>query len=196
MKFCYRGVLLFFLLFMGSLPLVAGQSRRTPAARAPVEDTGPVSVMRSATMRITITSDTIGIFEYLADPKKVVLWLPDQAVMEPQLGGKYHYRFRDTEGVWSGVVTEFIRGNTFGLTWRPPDEEFETNLRYKLSPQGADTIIELSVSGLTSSAALDKAVKYWVFYLQNLKSVIEAGTDMRGQLAKPPKRPAGRSRPR
>jgi len=195
MRCRYRGGLVFFLFFVGSLPVVAGQSRR-PAARAQVEDTGPVSVMRSTTMRITITSDTIGIFEHLADPKKVVLWLPDQAVMEAQLGGKYHYRFRDAEGVWSGVVTEFIRGNTFGLTWRPPDEEYETNLRYKLFPQGADTIVELTVSGLTSSVALDKAVKYWVFYLQNLKSVIEAGTDIRGQLAKPPRRPAGRSRPR
>ena len=65
-----------------------------------------------------------------------------------------------------------------------------------LFPQGADTIVELTATGFTSSAALDKAVKYWVFYLQNLKSVIEAGSDVRGQLAKPPKRPAGRSRPR
>lgn len=193
MKAHYRNILLLLLLLLGNLPLVAQRSRRAPAR---VEDTGPVSVMRSATMRITISSDTIGIFEYLADPKKVVLWFPDQAVMEPQLGGKYHYRFRDSEGVWSGVVTEFIRGNTFGLTWRPPEEEYETNLRYKLFPQGADTIVELTASGFTSSAALDKAVKYFVFYLQNLKSVIEAGTDMRGQITQRPKRPAGRSRPR
>jgi len=116
--------------------------------------------------------------------------------MEPQLGGKYHYRFRNSEVVWSGVVTEFIRGNTFGLTWRPPEEEYETNLRYKLFPQGADTIVELTASGFSSSAALDKAVKYFVFYLQNLKSVIEAGTDLRGQITQRPKRPAGRSRPR
>ena len=193
MKLPYRSILL--LVLLGTLPLTAQQSRRS-TGRVKAEDTGPVSVMRSTTMRITIASDTIGIFEHLADPKKVVLWLPDQAVMEPQLGGKYHYRFRDSEGVWSGVVTEFIRGNTFGLTWRPPEEEYETNLRYKLFPQGADTIVELTASGFTSSAALDKAVKYFVVYLQNLKSVIEAGTDMRGQITQRPKRPAGRSRPR
>ena len=195
MKVYYRSVLFLLLLLLGSLPLVAQRSRRPPAG-AGVDDTGPVSVTRSATMRITIASDTIGIFEYLADPKKVVLWFPDQAVMEPQLGGKYHYRFRDSEGVWSGVVTEFIRGNTFGLTWRPPEEEYETNLRYKLFPQGADTLVELTASGFSSSAALDKAVKYFVFHLQNLKSVIEAGTDLRGQITQRPKRPAGRSRPR
>ena len=193
MKVHYRNILLLLLLLLGSLPLVAQHSHRTPTR---VEDTGPVSVMRSATMRITIASDTIGIFEYLDDPKKVVLWFPDQAVMEPQLGGKYHYRFRDSEGVWSGVVTEFIRGNTFGLTWSPPEAEYETNLRYKLFPQGADTVVELTASGFSFTADLDKAVKYFVFYLQNLKSVIEAGTDMRGQITQRPKRPAGRSRPR
>ena len=193
MKVHYRNILLLFLLLLGSLPLVAQRSHRAPAR---VEEAGPVSVLRSATLRITISSDTIGIFGYLTDAKKVVLWFPDQAVMEPQLGGKYHYRFRDSEGVWSGVVTAFIRGNTFGLTWRPPEEEYETNLRYKLFPQGADTLVELTTSGFTSSAALDKAVKYFVFYLQNLKSVIEAGTDMRGQITQRPKRPAGRNRPR
>jgi hypothetical protein len=195
MRVHHRSVLLLLFLLLTSLPVVAQHSRRAPA-RVAVEDTGPVSVMRSATMRITISSDTIGIFEHLVDAKKVVLWFPDQAVMEPQLGGKYHYRFRGSEEVWSGVVTEFIRGNTFGLTWRPPEEEYETNLRYKLFPQGADTVVELAASGFTSSAALDKAVKYFVFYLQNLKSVIEAGTDMRGEIKPPPKRPAGRSRPR
>jgi uncharacterized protein YndB with AHSA1/START domain len=194
MKVHCRQSLLLLLLMLVCLPLVAQRSRRAPA-RAAVEDTGPVSVMRSATMRITISSDTVGIFAYLADPNKIVLWFPDQAVMEPQLGGKYHYRFRGSEGVWNGVVTEFIRGNTLGLTWRPPEEEYETNLRYKLFPQGADTIVELNASGFSSNAALDKAVKYFVFYLQNLKSVIESGTDMRGKIKPPPKRPAGRPRP-
>ena len=191
----FRSVLTLTFLLLTSLPLDAQRTRRAPA-RVQTEDAGPVSVTRSATMRITIASDTIGIFEYLVDPMKVVLWFPDQAVMEQQLGGKYHYRFRNSEGVWSGVVTEFIRGNTFGLTWRPPEEEYETNLRYKLFPQGSDTIVELTASGFSSNAALDKAVKYFVFYLQNLKSVIEAGTDMRGEIKPPPKRPAGRSRPR
>ena len=200
MKAPYRSSLLLLIFLLGCLPLIAQHSRHAAAparapARATVEDTGSVSVMRSATMRVTIASDTIGIFEHLVDAKKVVLWFPDQAVIEAQLGGKYHYRFRGSEEVWSGVVTEFIRGNTFGLTWRPPEEEYETNLRYKLFPQGADTLVELTASGFTSSAGLDKAVKYFVFYLQNLKSVIEAGTDIRGEIKPPSKRPAGRTRP-
>ena len=146
------------------------------------EDTGPVTVTRSATLRLTISSDAVGIFNYLSDSKKLILWFPDQAIIEPQLGGKYHFRWTGTEGVWSGVVTEFIRGNTLGFTWQPPNEPAITNVRIKLFPQGAETAVELSHSGFPSSEALDKAVTTWAFYLQNLKSVIEQGADMRGQI--------------
>jgi hypothetical protein len=80
------------------------------------------------------------------------------------------------------VVTDFIRGNTLGFTWQPPNEASVTNVRIKLFPQGAETAVELSHSGFPSSEALEKAVANWEFYLNNLKSVIEQGADMRGQL--------------
>jgi uncharacterized protein YndB with AHSA1/START domain len=64
----------------------------------------------------------------------VAQWFPDQAIVEPLLGGKYHFLFKDNEGVWSGVVTEFIPGNTLGFTWQPPTETAETNVQFKPSP--------------------------------------------------------------
>jgi uncharacterized protein YndB with AHSA1/START domain len=165
-----------FLLLLSTCPATAQRARR--AAKS--EETGPVSVTLSSTLRVTISSDAVDIFNYLSDSKKLILWFPDQAILEPQLGGKYHFRWSGTEGVWSGVVTEFIRGNTIGFTWQPPKELTETNVRVKLFPQGAVTTVELSHSGFTSSEELDKAVKSWTFYLKNLKSVIEQGEDMRG----------------
>lgn len=169
----------------------AGQRAKRPA---PEEDTGPVSVTRSATLRISIASDTVGIFDYLSDSKKLAQWFPDQAIIEPQLGGKYHFRFRDTEGVWSGVVTEFIRGNTLGFTWQPPGDPTETNIRFKLSPQGAETLVELTHGGFPSDEALGASIKAWAFYLQNLKSVIEEQTDLRQEVRRAPSRPAPRPR--
>ena len=148
---------------------------------AKAEDTGSVTVTRSATLTVTIASDAVGIFDYLSDSRKLVLWFPDQAIMEPHLGGKYHFRMNGTEGVWSGVVTDFIRGNKLGLTWQPPNEAAATNVMIKLFPQGAGTAVELSHSGLTSSEALERSVTTWAFYLNNLKSVIEQGVDLRGQ---------------
>jgi uncharacterized protein YndB with AHSA1/START domain len=177
---------LMLLLSLASSPATAQHAKR--AAKG--EDMGPVTVTRSATLRVTIASDAVGVFNYLSDSKKLALWFPDQAIMEPQLGGKYHFRWTGTEGVWSGVVTEFIRGNTLGFTWQPPDEPAATNVRIKLSPEGAQTTVELTHSGFSSSEALDKAVKNWTFYLQNLKSVIEQGVDMREQMRRKTTHPA------
>jgi uncharacterized protein YndB with AHSA1/START domain len=166
------------LLLLATGPATAQHTKRATKG----EDTGPVTVTRSATLRVTISSDAVGIFNYLSDSKKLILWFPDQAIIEPQLGGKYHFRWTGTEDVWSGVVTEFIRGNTLGFTWQPPNEPVVTNVRIKLFPQGAETTVELSHSGFTFSEALDKEVMRWVFYLRNLKSVIEQGMDLREQM--------------
>lgn len=173
-----------------SAPAVAQRARR-PATEA---DTGPVAVTRSAALRITIASDTVGIFEYLSNSAKLIEWCPDQAIIEPQLGGKYHFRWKDRDGVWSGVVTEFIRGNTLAYTWEPPGETTETNVRFRVFPQGAETVVELTHSGFTSSTAQEAAVKAWAFYLQNLKSVIEEGTDLRLQAGRPTSRRPARPR--
>lgn len=157
-------------------PVWAQRSRRAPQK----EDTGPVDVTRSATFRIPITIDPPSLFDYLTDAQKLEKWFPDEAVFEPQLLGKYHFRWNDREGVWSGIVTEFIRGNTLGFTWKAPDEELETNVKIRLSVQpGGSTLLDLTHSGFTSDEAMDKAIKDWVFYLSNLKSVVEGGPDLR-----------------
>jgi uncharacterized protein YndB with AHSA1/START domain len=189
MKAHFTPVMLLLLLATG--PATAQHAKR--AAKG--EDTGPVKVTRSATLRVTISSDAVGIFNYLSDSKSLILWFPDQAIIEPQLGGKYYFRWTGTEGVWSGVVTEFIRGNTLGFTWRSPDEPTVTNVRIKLFPQGAETTLELTHSGFPSSETLDKEVTRWAFYLRNLKSVIEQGVDIREQMRRKTTRPTS-ARPR
>ncbi len=148
-------------------------------------DTGPVTVTRSATLQILVASDTVSVFSYLSDQGKLTAWFPDQAILEPQFGGKYHFRWKNQEPV-DGVVTEFTAGNTLALTWKHPTDEVETQVRFKLSPQGGRTLVELQHQGFTSAAAVDKAANSWVFYLQNLKSVIESQVDLRQAAARAP----------
>jgi uncharacterized protein YndB with AHSA1/START domain len=165
-------------LLLAGLPASAQRPRRRSKA---VEKPSPVQVTRSVTLRVVIASDTVGIFEYLSDPAKLAEWFPDQAIVEPQLGGRYHFRWKDSADVWSGVITEFIRGNTLAYTWQSPGEATETNVRYKLFPQGGETLVELTHRGFSSAAAEEKAISAWTFYLENLKSVIEDGTDLRSR---------------
>ncbi len=173
------------MLMLGGLLTAAQRTRRS----APAGKEGPVSVSRSATLRITVASDTVGIFAYLSEAEKLAMWFPEQAIIEARLGGKYHFRFRDEDGVWSGVVTDFIRGNTLGYTWLPPGETVETTVHFKLSPQGGQTLVELTQSGFLSSSEQDKAVTAWTFYLENLKSVIEEGSDLRQARRKATRKP-------
>lgn len=164
------------LILCACLPMWAQRSRRAPKK----EDTGPVDVTRSVTFRIPISADAASLYGYLTDADKLEKWFPDEAVFEPQLLGKYHFRWNDRDGVWSGIVTEFIRGNTLGFTWKAPDEEVETNVRIRLSAQpGGATLLDLTHSGFTSEEAMNKAITDWVFYLRNLKSVVEGGPDLR-----------------
>ncbi len=181
--------LVFFVILLGAL---AASAQRRPAKE---EQASPVEVTRSATLRVTIAADPTTLFDYLADARKLESWFPDQAVFEPQLLGKYHFRWKDKIGVWSGIVTDFIRGNTLGFTWKAPDEEYETNVKFKLSAQGNEALLDLTHSGFLSDALMDKAVKNWLFYLENLKSVVETGNDLRQQASpKSTHRPARSSR--
>ena len=179
-----RGVLSLISLLLISLPATAQRAQHA----VPASD---VEVTRSATMRIAIASDPATIFDYLVDAQKLESWFPEQAVSEAQLGGRYHFRWNDTNRVWSGRYTNFIRGNTLAYTWQAPGDEYETTVVVRLIPQAGGTLVEMSHNGFTSNAALDKAIKAWLFYLDNLRSVIEQGVDLREQLRK---KPARRSR--
>jgi uncharacterized protein YndB with AHSA1/START domain len=182
LKSCFRAFIAVLSLCSVSGAVQSRNRASAEKAKPNTEDAGPVTVTRTATYRVPISSDTTGIFAFLCTTEKLEQWLPDQAIFEAQLGGKYHFRFRGSDDVWSGLVTEFIRGNALGLTWKPPGDAYETNLRFKLLPQsGGVTMLEASQSGFASDEDLDEAVKFWTFYLQNLKTVIEQGLDMRAE---------------
>ena len=161
--------------FQVALALLASPGWRPSAAA----ESPPLQITFSATLATEIKSDAVGLFERLSNSKKLETWLPDQAVMEPMLGGRYHFRWKNRGGVWSGVVTEFILGNTLGYTWLPPGQPYETFVRFKLFPQASTTRVELFLSGFDSRRELDGALQEWSAHLLNLKSVVEEGTDMR-----------------
>src|SRR5208282_2728001 len=133
--------LLTLIFLLGAWNATAQQHTKRPVKPEP-QDTGPVNVMRSATLRILVTSDAVTVFSYLSDQGKLIAWLADQAILEPQFGGKYHFRWKNEEPV-DGVVTEFLGANTLALTWKHPTDVAETQVRYKLSPQGGGTFVQL-----------------------------------------------------
>jgi len=179
--------LLALILLLGAGSNVAAQQPTRRPLKPP--DTGPITVMRSATLQMSVASDAVSVFSYLSDQGKLTAWFADQAILVPQFGGKFHFRWKNQEPV-DGVVTEVNPANTLALTWKHPTDEVETQVRIKLSPQGGQTLVVLEHQGFTSAADMEKAVKSWVFYLENLKSVMERQVDLR----QPPMRLPTRSR--
>jgi uncharacterized protein YndB with AHSA1/START domain len=167
------------LLLVGLLSLAVRPASAQRSRESAPSQPSFVEVTRAATLRATIAADPATVFEYLVDANKLQMWFPDQAVSEAQLGGRYHFRWNDSDDVWSGSYTNFIRGNTLAYTWQAPGDEYETSVLIHLSSQAGGTLIELTHSGFLTNAALDKVVKSWVFYLENLRSVIEDGVDLR-----------------
>ena len=182
----YRVALLLILLTAGS-----GTAQQYTRRTARSLDTGPVTVMRGANLQVIIASDMDSVFSYLSDQGKITAWLSDQAILEPQFGGKYHFRWKSMEPV-DGVVTEYKPTNALAYSWKHPSDEGETQVRFKLSPQSGRTLVEQDLRGFTSADAVDKAVTFWVFYLQNLKSVVEDQIDLRAVIPKTHARPPGR----
>ena len=115
--------------------LAARQAPAQHARESAPSQSSFVEVTRSATLRATIAADPANVFDYLVDANKLQTWFPDQAVSEAQLGGRYHFRWEDGDGVWSGRYTNFIRGNTLAYTWQAPGDEYETNVQIRLIPQ-------------------------------------------------------------
>ena len=160
-----RFLTLIFLL--GAWSNVAAQQHARRPGKPP--DTGPVSVTRSATMQVFVASDAVSVFSYLSDQGKLTAWFADQAILEPQFGSKFHFRWKNQEPV-DGVVTEFIAANTLALTWKHPKDEAETQVRFKLSPQGRHTLVELEHQGFPSAAVLDKAVDFVNTHARRLRN--------------------------
>ena len=181
--------LLTMFLLLGAWGNVAAQQHPRRPVQPP--NRGPVTVTRSTTLQMLVASDAVSVFSYLSDQGKLTTWFADQAILEPQFGGKYHFRWKNQEPV-DGVVTEFNPANTLALSWKHPTDEVETQVRFKLSPQGGQTLVELEQRGFTSAADLEKAVKSWVFYMENLKSVIENQVDLRQPPLRTPVHPRTR----
>jgi uncharacterized protein YndB with AHSA1/START domain len=171
-----KSKLLTLIFLLGAMTHAAAQ-QHTRRALTTV-DAGPVSVMRSATLQVYVESDAVSVFSYLSDQAKLTAWLSDQAILEPQFGGKYHLRWKAQEPV-DGVVTEFTAAKTLAFTWKHPSDASETQVRFKLSPEGGRTLVEQELQGFASADSLEKAVNFWAFYLKNLKSVIENQADLR-----------------
>ncbi|QLH08751.1 SRPBCC family protein [Candidatus Nitrosotenuis sp. DW1] len=75
---------------------------------------------------IEIDASPETVFKALSDPEEITQWFPDQAILEPKVGGKIKFTFftKDVEPLDrdffpEGEIVEFVPNKKLAYTWIP-----------------------------------------------------------------------------
>jgi uncharacterized protein YndB with AHSA1/START domain len=127
------------------------------------------------------------VFKALTDPKELTNWLPDAAMLEPKVGGKFKFSFyknsvrscgkRNSDSFNEGRILEFVQNKKLVYTWKWTDvPDFpETVVTWELERVGKDkTRLTLIHSGFTGKEPSNKSAKDhdegWSLHLNELVS--------------------------
>jgi uncharacterized protein YndB with AHSA1/START domain len=77
---------------------------------------------------IVIDATPEAVFKAITDPKELTNWFPDQAILEPKIGGKMKFSFFKTDSEYrqmdyfpEGTITEIIPNKKISYTWQEPN---------------------------------------------------------------------------
>jgi uncharacterized protein YndB with AHSA1/START domain len=109
-------------------------------------------------------------------------WLCDGAMVVPHPGGRIHLWW--VSGYYAtGEYTKVIPNERVSFTWRGRGEPGETRVRLAISPDGNGSLLQLAHKGVgtgkkwaEAAAAIERG---WETGLENLRSVLETGHDLR-----------------
>jgi uncharacterized protein YndB with AHSA1/START domain len=121
-------------------------------------------------------------FEAVTKASELREWFSDQAQTDVRPGGRYEVRW-DQGYRAEGKFTELGPPRRAAFTWQGASEPGETTVEFAVEP--TDGGVEVSVihsgfgPGAEWDAALMEAEKGWSAGLENLKSTLESGVDLR-----------------
>ncbi|MGH8103746.1 MAG: SRPBCC domain-containing protein [bacterium] len=131
---------------------------------------------------VTVKAPPETVFRFFTAPADVREWLCDRALAEAKKGGAYHFEWMS--GWWARGVFEKVKApKVLAFTWFGPGEPKESKVEVALKRTGGATKVTLKHSGVGSTgnwkSARNEIEKGWTNSLENLKSVIETGIDLR-----------------
>jgi len=125
------------------------------------------------------------VFSALTDPKELKRWFVAKAVVTPRKGGSYRL---DWGGGYAmrGKIIAIEPPKLLRLRWIDRLEGakvFETEARFTLVKRGKGTLLSIEHRGFKSGKKWVQlhggVASGWAYYLLNLKSVLDHGTDLR-----------------
>jgi len=139
---------------------------------------------RTLRLQVFVDAPPKKVFKAVSDPERLTRWFVDTATLSPRKGGRYALGWTDGP-THTGKVLEFVRGKSLTLTWQWPgiEDQLQTRLKISVEPKGDGAIVRFTHSGFPKQERwVDLhagAVQGWMYFLMNLKSVVEHKRDLR-----------------
>ena len=125
------------------------------------------------------------VFAALTKPAVLTQWFLAAAQIDPEKGGSFRFTWRGGYTM-KGKVKTFEPPRKVAYQWldrRGKGKVFETLVRFELRKKGKGTVLKLTHKGFRSSKEwielYGRIQSGWAYFLVNLRSVLEHGTDLR-----------------
>jgi uncharacterized protein YndB with AHSA1/START domain len=145
------------------------------------ETTGPREIP-SGPDRLVVAADfpeltPEAVFDYWTKPELITRWWPQEAEIEPRVGGRYHLGWPGMKWHLRGVYTAFEPGSRLAFTWNwdhEPDSP-ERSVAITLESKGEGTRLT-ATHGTYANTDSDREVRQshlegWTHFLSQLQSV-------------------------
>ncbi len=141
-----------------------------------------MSETREVKHKVVIDTTPELAFEALTKASELREWCSDEAWTQVQLGGRYDLRWN--QGYRSdGRFVELDPPHRAVVTWLGTGEPGKTQVAFSLNPDEGGVKVVIRHSGFGASDDWDKAVEAsdqgWSMGVENLKSTLETGVDLR-----------------
>jgi len=120
------------------------------------------------------------VFEVLTTPSQIRRWFTAKASIDPAKGGRYSFGWKNGRQR-TGRILEWKKDQSLILEWLQNGEK--TRVAFWLTPLRSSTLLRFRQTGLPRDLArpVDLITIYaeWVYYLTNLRALVEVGSDLR-----------------
>jgi len=123
------------------------------------------------------------VFQALVNSKMLVKWFVSKAKVEPKEGGSYSF---DWIGGYhmTGEVKRFAKNKSVSFAWSDKlknGEMARTTASFRTVKKGHGTLLKLRHTGFEDPEHFAECSSRWGYYLTNMKSVLDHGTDLRSK---------------
>lgn len=130
----------------------------------------------------TVHAPRDAVYRALTERSELIEWFCDKAVVSPREGGAFLFEWNS--GWWArGTFTKVRAPTTLAFTWLGPGEPKESRVAVDFKSVKAGTRVAIRHAGLGTGGKWASARKEieagWTDALENLKSVLETGLDLR-----------------